>query len=318
MKNYYIYTGGAKNDLFDILFMDLKNTENVKLISKVPVIPGNKQKKWDFFHKPSLNRKKPFALRSIWNKYSGIDEADLGSDDYLIFSNVAVIYYEPSLIKRLKEKGVHTILYMLDTWNSYYSWQARLAYNYGCFEKVYSFHMPDAKEHGFEYLKSYYSKQAAKEKLPEFDCFFWGSDKGRADKIEALYKELTAKGVKCDFGICFTNDGHEKVPGITYDKPLTYPEMIDRMMNSKCLVDFTGSQSEGMSLRVYEAIAYGRKLLTDNKLVSELKYYSDDNMQIFDSANSINTEFCKSVANDYHYEGDYSPVKWIEELEQSV
>ena len=319
---FLVFTGGEKNDLFDLLFTDLLGLSQVTIHSELPHIPARLQRLWKLHHAPSLNEQRPLPFRTGWSRYSSLYNYtwDEKEEYCLIFSNVSIGYYEPGLLNRLKkERGIRLVMYLLDSYDSYYSKQARIARKQVDFDKVYTFHEPDAKQYKMDFLDTYCSRLSIDEKVSSPGAFFWGSDSGRGKTAEQVYKILTEGGITADFGICYSEPDREKVKGIQYDMPLSYPEMLSRMSAKDCIVDIVGEYSKGISLRPYEAVVYGKKLLSNNPLVKTMRFYNPEFMQIFDDPREIDLNFLRSSGKaEYHYHDEYSPVVWIKRLEKEL
>lgn len=319
---FLIFTGGEKNDLFDLLFTDLKKLPQVTLHPELPAIPDRLGKLWHLHHLPSLNRHRPLPFRDFWSRYCSLYDfrPEPGKEYCFVFNNVSIGYYEPSLLNRLKKKyGVKLVLYLLDSCSSYYSKQARIARRQILFDRVYTFHEPDAKQYQMEYFDTYCSRLPIEEREHSGGAFFWGTDSGRGPVVEQVYDLLKDRGIPADFGICYTDPARERKEGIHYDEPLPYREMLSRMTAADCIVDIVGEYSKGISLRPYEAVVYGKKLLTNNPLVKTMRFYRPEYMQVFEDPAKIDPEFFMTVEKvDYGYRNEYSPVCFVERLQREL
>lgn len=319
---YIIFTGGEKNELFDLLFADLKEMSNVTIDSGMLHLSKFKEKLWKLHHNKKMNMKKPMPFRAVWNKYSPLNnyiEKLTNGDICLVFSNISIEYFEPAYLNSIKKKyKVKLVLYFLDAYDTYYASRAKISRSQIDFDEVYSFYEEDAKKYDMRYFNSYYSVVKDKERIaPSHDIFFWGSDRGRGQMIESAFQAMKNEGIDADFGICYSDDSRSKVDGIVYNQPLEYNELLERMNESRCIMDIVGEYSNGMSLRVFEAIAYNKKLISNNQSIRKLKYYNSEYMQIVDSFDAIDYEFIKDKGEvDYQYDNEFSPVNWIKELDE--
>ena len=62
---YLIFTGGEENELFDDMFADLRERENMRCIPDVPQVAGALRPLYRLHHARSLNRKRPLPFRGI-------------------------------------------------------------------------------------------------------------------------------------------------------------------------------------------------------------------------------------------------------------
>lgn len=101
----------------------------------------------------------------------------------------------------------------------------------------------------------------------EYDFYFVGFEKGRRQVLDQLEQSLT--GYKCFFKV--VNDIKECI---------SYEENILNIAKSKCLVDIVQEGQEGITLRPLEALAFKKKLITNNKKILESDFYSPNNVFI--------------------------------------
>lgn len=67
----------------------------------------------------------------------------------------------------------------------------------------------------------------------------------------------------------------------------TYQENIDFVKKSKTLIDFKRDEHDGLSLRFFEAMQYGKKIITDNFSVKNYDFYHPNNIFV---TNYVNLE----------------------------
>jgi hypothetical protein len=65
----------------------------------------------------------------------------------------------------------------------------------------------------------------------------------------------------------------------------TYQENIDFVKKSKILIDFKRDEHDGLSLRFFEAMQYGKKIITDNSSVKNYDFYRSNNIFVTDFVN---------------------------------
>lgn len=188
-----------------------------------------------------------------------------------------------------------------------------------------TFNKSDADRYGFEYHEhiNTFHKATADGRKEKFDVFFCGRDKNRSSKIAEVYKKLMAGGFRCDFRIIDDTGRFEnKVEGIQYYKrAIPYSEIIKGIHNSKCILDIANDSNEkGQSLRLSEAIAYEKLLLTDNVSVTESELYNPNQIVLFLEANLINTEEIKRKTKEKNYSNpeEVSPKKLLIFIEEKL
>ncbi|MCR5118771.1 MAG: hypothetical protein K6B44_04025 [Lachnospiraceae bacterium] len=316
---YLIFTGCDKNPLFDILFNDLKGRDDVILEPRLPVLP--KDPLYRFVHARTFNKTGPAPFRGLWNKLSATleetvaKEAESDSPLWLVFNNFSVSFFEPGVLKKWKKKyNAKLCLYFLDRADSYYAAEAKLYTGCVDFDLILTYHRPDEKQYGFKYFDCYYSALDIKPAEKQSDIFFWGSDGDRRGIVESIYRRVTGFGLSADFGICYPL-GEGRQEGITYDLELHYEQILERTLASKVILDVVRPDSCGVSLRYFEAVVYGKKLITNNPLVREMRYFDPARMLVIEKPEDISREFMETPVSAQKYEGDFSPENIMALLE---
>ena len=65
----------------------------------------------------------------------------------------------------------------------------------------------------------------------------------------------------------------------------TYQENLNFVKNAKTIIDFKRDEHDGLSLRFFEAMQFGRKIITDNSSVKNYDFYHPNNIFITDFIN---------------------------------
>lgn len=137
--------------------------------------------------------------------------------------------------------------------------------------RLSSFDPCEAQQYGMEYTGQYF--RYPDKSLPDTttsDCFFCGLPKDRADLLQTLRSVLESEGLTCDFVI----------PSAPADK-LTYPEYLNRLAHSRCVIDICQGKQTGLTRRPLEALFYGKKLLTNNPEITRYDFYRPENVFIW-------------------------------------
>lgn len=141
-----------------------------------------------------------------------------------------------------------------------------------------TFDSSDARKHKLMLLPQFFRmNQSETRQETEYDFYFVGFEKGRRLVLDQLEQSLT--GYKCFFKV--VNNIKECI---------TYEENISNIKKSKCLVDIVQEGQEGITLRPLEALAFKKKLITNNKRVQDLEFYNANNIFILgvDSMEKMN------------------------------
>lgn len=140
------------------------------------------------------------------------------------------------------------------------------------------------------------------------DVFFIGQAKDRLAKILAVYERLTSRGFKCDFWITGVSEDKQKYSDTIHYKTksictwISYSEILQRVKNTKCVLELLPFGQNYSSLRPLEALWYHKKLLTTNQNAPSEWYYNPEIVQVFSEASDINTDFIAKplIPDDEH------------------
>jgi hypothetical protein len=105
-----------------------------------------------------------------------------------------------------------------------------------------------------------------------------------------------------------------QLSGITYiSSPLAYEENIHLALQNEILVDFLVDAHSGLSFRVFEAIGYSRKLITNNNEVKSYDFYHPNNIYVLDNDERTLGEFLNVPYAEIHPEivDRYNFDNWI-------
>lgn len=163
-----------------------------------------------------------------------------------------------------------------------------------CLDGVITFNEKDAKQYNlmFAPLQPYKLPIYENKDIPKSDVFFVGADKGRLEKLLAIYEKLTDAGLKCDFHIVgVAEEAKRYSDSIVYNKAITYQEVLERVNASKCVLEVLQNDEDYLSIRTFEALQYHKKLLTESKSVLKQEFYNPKIVQVFDDPKTIDTEF---------------------------
>ena len=258
-------------------------------------------------------------LKELANKYSEV---------YVIFFNASIKrFYEGKTLQKIKKNysNVKYIMFFLDPSTM---WSARSAMNLieeypNLFEQIYTVDKYDAKKYGFIYNNTPYSKIEV-QKNEENDIYFCGATKNRHKFIKNIINKLNENNIKSDWDVFYVNkkeNGLSELEDVLYVKNpremKPYCDVVKTMAKSKCILEIIeGDQSAMYTLRDYEAVTYGKKLLTNNKNIFEFPYYDERYMKYFESVEDIDTDWIKKKMQ-VNYAGDmklFSPNYLLEKI----
>lgn len=159
------------------------------------------------------------------------------------------------------------------------------------YDLVTTFNETDAKDNNFFYYDQVYSDIYAHDyKEIRSDVCFCGLDKGRKKLIETIQNRLETYGINCDFNI---GTPEHKIP---------HEFIIAKTAMTDCILEVLVDTSQpGSSLRVAEAIANKKKLLTNNPFIKNKPYFNTRQFSYFSSPEDIDIEFIKRKLDDSQF-----------------
>ena len=242
---------------------------------------------------------------------------------YLMFLSPSVQkYYTKEFLKRLKKQYKQVkigLLFVDSAFVQQASNALKLSLNEEIFDVVYSFDEKDAQNYGFTYADTPYSEYKGNKDLKEYDLYFCGSVKGRAELLKEIHDRLKNK-VTCVWDIFSNKSTKQKEIELiqTFTRcresteVLPYSEVLKKTMKANCILDIVQKGQKGKTVRYYEAICNNKKLLTNNETVLTSKYYNPQYIQYFSKVEDINMEWIKEPCEvNFGYQGEFSPENLI-------
>lgn len=231
------------------------------------------------------------------------------SDDLILVLNEAsTILKYPAYIAYLKRSfpSIHVVLKLTNIIGSYADSELSVLNaieRRDLFDQIITFDRDDANKYGLLYYEGIYPTRLVKSSSDDRDCeesilydlYFCGLDKGRLSYLVELYDYLSTCGVVCHFDIVCSNT-QVKRPGIHYyDTQLNYETIVKRLQRSRVILELLADPSHsGSTLRSFESVAMGKKLLSNNPTNSTKRWYSKKQIQTFDSIYTIDVQFLKT------------------------
>ena len=225
-------------------------------------------------------------------------------------------YPVDALLHLKKEYGAIFILYYIDTIGRGVSIYANYLREKGVFDLIYTFDKCDAYKYGLMFWETPYSKMSLNVSN-NIDLYFCGVDTDRVDMIQAISRvpeldysmdliEVSGNGVF---------EGNNRIILHSVKDIMPYKEALEKTLKANCILEIVRPGQVGFTLRVFEAVVYNKKLLTNNESITEFPFYNSKYMRVFKKIDEIDWKWVESKDEvDYHYDGSFSPLKFIEEI----
>ena len=163
-----------------------------------------------------------------------------------------------------------------------------------------TFDTNDAKRYDIAYFPTVFSypRNICNASNGKYAMYFLGRDKGRAVLLAELSKR--AKEYNQTVNFLILEDEKEKpvpVDGLRYtNKGITYEENLQNVAGCNCIVELLQKNAASPTFRLWEAICFNKKLLTNNCSIKESPFYDSRYVSTFSSIEDIDWEFVKNIA----------------------
>jgi hypothetical protein len=288
------------------LFDDLRGCEEIDLV----FFPNKSS-----FLKKALTRVSP---RSVFEL--AVKEQKIAADySRIVVLDTALAYMDVNTVESLRRRSPEIRLLLLNSMEASSPTFEPVRGKLRWFEprSIYSFDPHDVEKFGFRPLGlSYYSMhRGIRSERIETDCYFVGGLKGgRENLISATFAAIAKKGLRADFEVLGSNtDAFPTVNGRSIAalgrRWVPYRHVLDKVARTKTVVEILQRGQYGQSLRYFESITQGKKLLTTNRDVTSLPFYDERFMRVFSNPRDIDWNWLRTSELPYYdYNNEFSPL----------
>lgn len=313
-----------EHELYKVMFADLFKT-NKYSVSEIPrmVVPSLLKPLYKLHYDDRINRRVKLPGKMLWKKCYELHSFPFDANEkyWVIFLNGSLRYhFSIPYLARIKKNNPNVKLAMIlyDSLSNPAS--ARAVSMLPVFDFVFSFDENDCRTNGFERIYSTFSIPRNIQINPELEsaAFFIGFGVGRLEILQQAFERITSEVQNCKFYIAGVHAAdRRKIPGVEYNTIMSYKRELQMAYNSHCIVEILKEGQTGITLRTCEAIAFNKKLLTNNLNIKTMPFYDSRYMSVFSKPEEIDTEFIKTRVPVRYSDNDFfSPLKIIERLER--
>lgn len=176
--------------------------------------------------------------------------------------------------------------YIFDKTNEGYLKEARLKY-----DEIYTFEKEDAKIHNLKFRTSFFIDEEVRNRR-EIDCYYLGGlrEGKRYLFIEQLKRYCLKNKLKYDFRLFikkkYIKDAYKDKEILTSEK-LSYKENIEKVKDSKVVIELNYYTQKGLTLRTFECLGVETKLITENLDILNYDFYNKNNIFIVQNQKDI-------------------------------
>ena len=266
-----------------------------------------------------INQRINLPFKSIWMNSFDTVISDLETQYYVIFfSHLSPV--SKGFFSKLNEKQKkYKIKYCLFLIDPFYDVPFVDDYIKGLkFDYIFSYSRIDADKYGFLFHYIPFSMIGKLNNDTEYDLYFAGNNREKRGRLELLHNiyEISKKGISSIYRIGLVPVKDQKFQDeIIYNQIIPYSKILEETKRSNCILEIMRENLNGASSRYFEAVCYNKKLLTTNKNVVNYPFYNPEYMHVFEKPEDIDWEWVKErIPVDYHYDGRFSPSRFIDEL----
>jgi hypothetical protein len=291
--------------------------------NEVTFIPEEENSKFEWV----ILKISPVLLKHYLNNLIQRKISKLESNFNVIFL-IRGAWIEPRILENLKTQNPQAKFIMYQ-WDSTISNSNFLKIS-DFFDKIFSFDPSDcAKFHNFIYLPLFFSNNNFYDLLPtineKYDLLFVG--KWYTDRIEILEKIKTENNrlkIKILILISPLRYFIEKIllRNISFlqrkefvFKQISYNDFLSLILSSNAVIDIEHPLQTGLTIRTFEVLSMGKKLITTNQFIKKEPFYDNQIIAVIDRQNpKIADDFLKKRNEKFLDFADYSIDSWLNKI----
>jgi hypothetical protein len=272
--------------------------------------------------------------RLAWIKADEIYSRWLETDAPPAIDIVLVIKGEglsPRMLQRLRHKypAARFVLYLWDSVSNVRGVESK----FPAFDTLYSFDPDNCRTHRqlhyrpLFFLEQYRSSSSGQ--IAGTRCFFLGTLNGDRPRVLRKLADTLQRFAEFDYWLFVRSDLELRLRRV-FDrslrgldssrlirKPMTPADIAARLATAAAVVDIEHPKQAGLTMRTFEVLASGRKLITTNRRIAEEEFFDPTRILIIDRERpEVPESFLRSEVAPLRPEffARYSIQGWLEEL----
>jgi hypothetical protein len=155
------------------------------------------------------------------------------------------------------------------------------------FDKIYSFDSEDIKNYPYLIKTNNYiykEKQSVRENFSTKAFITLSKDKIRNKTISKIADQFDKKGYsgKYEFNIVDKKNRALNKNLFFLNKNIPYEQVLSKIENTEIMIDIVRKKQSGLSFRVFESLAYQKKLIITNPSIKNYPFYNPNNILVID------------------------------------
>ncbi|MFE3847551.1 hypothetical protein ACFX5D_06190 [Flavobacterium sp. LB3P45] len=200
-----------------------------------------------------------------------------------LFDQILII--RPDKLERkalvfLRENAIQMSCFLFDGIENFKDQKKILSF----FDTVYSYDKADVEKYNFQFLTNYiYDDQIETKEITNL-VFNISSFDDRFPFLEKLANYFSQKRISFRFIVKKDRIFEHKNIEIS-DRYLSISEVKDIIASSLVLVDIQQKNQDGLTFRIFEALGYKKKLITNNQDIVTYDFYNPNNIFVISESN---------------------------------
>lgn len=248
----------------------------------------------DFKYKHVFERLKSFVHKNFlghkdyknYLKSKRIEGQTLDQLDQVDVADYALLIrpdqYSHHVINTIRSKAIHLVGYQWDGLKRFPSVLNCMEF----FDRFFVFDPKDVADESTLPLTNFYTNsfQVTFNKSYESDaCYIGTYMRGRFARVETIVGTLRALGLRVRTHVYYRRSNRKAINSeLEIEKQrIPYAENLSLAYHSKVLIDVPHDGHQGLSFRVFEALGFGKKLITTNREIKRYDFYHPSNIFIW-------------------------------------
>ena len=227
--------------------------------------------------------------------------------------------FSKNVLAKIQQKSNYTVAYQWDGMQRFPLAGNTIQY----FDRFFVFDKRDTiKYPQTKHIHNFYFDYLPGSSEIKQDLFFVGTFmRDRIDELcnlSVLFQEIN---LKTNINVIYNKEKHirkyRNFPIHFTKNGMSFEENMKNAKASNIILDFQNSIHKGLSFRVFEAVGFRKKLITNNELVKNYDFYNPNNIFLLNQHNLsevkdfLSTDYIRSSEEVYH---KYSFSNWIQLL----
>ncbi len=222
-------------------------------------------------------------------------------------------HFNHTVLKEVRKKSKKLIAYNYDSYAQLPIPNEFLNY----FDEIYSFDKKDCANHNLKFITNfiYLPKHQISESNPIKSFTIQSFSKDRIKTLSNIADIFENNNFKnFEFYIYGKKRKLYNNRLIYFKNRIPLETIFTKMENSEILLDLVRNNQNGLSFRIFEALALQKKIITTNKSIVEYDFYNENNILVIDKNKpSIPSDFLKKTYEpiDENIYNNYTLENWI-------